>query len=54
MPNKIVLVIIAVGMVLSMLLGNKKVRVFPLLIRQIQVFKNAKTNKTSYMGFYVL
>lgn len=51
MPNKIVLVIIAVGMVLSMLLGNKKVRVFPLLIRQIQVFKNAKTNKTSIWDF---
>lgn len=38
----IVVVILAV-----MFLGNKKVRVYPILLEQIRVFKNAKTKKIS-------
>ena len=47
MPNKIVLISIAIVIVCAMLFGNKKVRVLPVLIKQLQVFKNAKTNKIS-------
>lgn len=47
MPNKIVLIVIAVIIVFVMLFCNKKVRVFPVLMKQLQVFKNAKTGKTS-------
>lgn len=47
MPNKIVLIVIAVLIVCAMLFGNKKVRVIPVLMKQLQVFKNAKTNKIS-------
>ena len=47
MPNKIVLIVIAVLIVCAMLFGNKKVRVLPVLMKQLQVFKNAKTNKIS-------
>lgn len=47
MPNKIVLIVIAVVIVCAMLFGNKKVRVLPVLMKQLQVFKNAKTNKIS-------
>lgn len=47
MPSKIVLVVVAVVIVCAMLFGNKKVRVLPVLIKQLQVFKNAKTNKIS-------
>ena len=47
MPNKIVLIIIAVVIVCVMLFGNKKVRVLPVLMKQLQVFKNAKTDKIS-------
>lgn len=47
MPNKIVLIAIMVVNVCVMLLGNKKVRVLPVLIKQLQIFKNANTNKIS-------
>lgn len=47
MPNKIVLIVIAVLIIGAMLFGNKKVRVLPVLMKQLQVFKNAKTDKTS-------
>ena len=47
MPNKIVLIAIIVVIVCVMLLGNKKVRVVPVLIKQLQIFKNANTNKIS-------
>lgn len=47
MPHKIVLIIIAVIITCLMLFGNKKVRVFPVLIKQLQVFRNAKTEKVS-------
>ena len=49
MPNKIVLIVIAVLIVCAMLFGNKKVRVLPVLMKQLQVFKNAKTNKSKRM-----
>lgn len=47
MPNKIVLIAIIVVIVCVMLLGNKKVRVVPVLMKQLQIFKNANTNKIS-------
>jgi hypothetical protein len=47
MPNKIVLIAIAVVIACVMIFGNKKVRVFPVLMKQLQVFKNAKTDRTS-------
>lgn len=47
MPNKIILILIAIAIVCAMLFGNKKVRVFPVFMKQLQVFKNAKTNKIS-------
>ena len=47
MPNKIVLIAIAVVIVCAMLFGNKKVRVFSVLIKQLQVFRNAKTGEIS-------
>ena len=39
MPNKIVLVAISIVIVFAMLFGNKKVRVLPVLMKQLQVFK---------------
>ena len=47
MPDKIGLVIIAIVIIGAMLFGNKKVRVISILMKQLHVFKNAKTNKTS-------
>lgn len=47
MPNKIILIVIAMVIVCAMLLGNRKVRILSVLIKQLQVFKNAKTNKIS-------
>ena len=47
MPFRTILIVIAVVIVLTMLFGNKKVRVFQVLKNQIKVFKNAKKNKTS-------
>lgn len=47
MPNKIVLISVAIVIVCAMLFGNKKVRVLPVLLKQLQVFKNAKSNKIS-------
>ncbi len=47
MPNRMVLVVIAIIIMCTMLFGNKKVRVLPVLIKQLQVFRNAKTGKTS-------
>lgn len=47
MPNKIVLIVVAAVIACTMLLGNKKVRVLKVLLNQIQVFKNAKTEKIS-------
>ena len=47
MTNHIVLIVLAIVIVCVMFFGNKKVRVFPVLIKQLQVFKNAKTEKTS-------
>lgn len=47
MPNKIVLIAISIVIVFAMLFGNKKVRVLPVLMKQLQVFKNAKTDKIS-------
>lgn len=47
MPNKIVLISIAIVIVCAMFFGNKKVQVLPVLMKQLQVFKNARTNKIS-------
>jgi hypothetical protein len=47
MPNKIVLIAIAVVIACVMIFGNKKVRVFPVFMKQLQVFKNAKTDRIS-------
>lgn len=47
MPNKIVLIVIAIVIVCTMLFGNKKVRVLQVLMKQLQVFKNAKTDRIS-------
>lgn len=47
MPNKIILIVIAMAIVCTMLFGNKKVRILSVLIKQLQVFKNAKTDKIS-------
>lgn len=47
MPSKIILIVMAMVIVCMMLFGNKKVRILSVLIKQLQVFKNAKTDKTS-------
>lgn len=47
MLRKSVLIVIALIIIFLMLFGNKKVRVFPVLIKQLQVFTNAKTEKIS-------
>lgn len=47
MAIKWILIVASVIILFVMVLGNKKVRMFPLLISQIKVFKNAKTNKIS-------
>lgn len=47
MLDKTKLLIVIFAIIAVMLFGNKKVRVFPLVKKQLQVFKNAKTNKIS-------
>lgn len=47
MREKYVLIAAAVIMIGAMLFGNKKVRILSVLLKQIQVFKNAKTEKFS-------
>ena len=47
MPSKIILMVMAMVIVCMMLFGNKKVRILSVLIKQLQVFKNAKTDKIS-------
>ena len=47
MPSKIILIVMAMVIVCMMLFGNKKVRILSVLIKQLQVFKNAKTDKIS-------
>ena len=51
MPNKYMWLIVALGIIFIMLFGNKKVRVFSVFIKQIQVFKNAKTGNFSLWDF---
>jgi hypothetical protein len=51
MPIKCLWLIIAFVIVLFMLFGNKKVRIFSVLVEQLQVFKNAKTDKFSFWDF---
>ena len=48
MYGKAVLVIATTVIILLMLFGNSKVRVFSVLVNQIKVFKNAKTEKLSW------
>ena len=48
MYGKEVLVIATTVIILLMLFGNAKVRVFSVLVNQIKVFKNAKTEKLSW------
>lgn len=48
MYGKAVLVIATTVIILLMLFGNAKVRVFSVLVNQIKVFKNAKTEKLSW------
>ncbi len=47
MKNNSLYYITIIVIVCIMLLCNKKVRVFPILLKQLYVFKNAKTNKIS-------
>lgn len=47
MLDKTKLLVVIFAIIVVMLFGNKKVRVFPLVKKQLQVFKNAKTNKIS-------
>ena len=51
MYGKAVLVIATTVIILLMLFGNAKVRVFSVLVNQIKVFKNAKTEKLSWWDF---
>ena len=51
MPTKCIWSIIAVLIILIMLFGNKKVRVFSVFIEQLQVFKNARTKRFSPWDF---
>lgn len=48
MYGKAVLVIATTVIILLMLFGNSKVRVFSVLVNQIKVFKNVKTEKLSW------
>lgn len=50
MYGKAVLVIATTVIILLMLFGNAKVRVFSVLVNQIKVFKNAKTEKLSWLS----
>lgn len=52
MPSKIVLIAIAIAIICAMLFGNKKVRVLSVLMKQLQVFKNAKTDKISIWDIF--
>lgn len=54
MPSKIILIVMAMVIVCMMLFGNKKVRILSVLIKQLQVFKNAKTDKISVWDIVVL
>ena len=47
MPSKIILIVMAMVIVCMMLFGNKKVRILSVLLKQLQVFKNAKPDKIS-------
>lgn len=47
MLHKYILVGIATVLVLLMIFGNKKVRLLSVVLKQFQVFKNAKTGKIS-------
>ncbi len=51
MPIKYIWSTIAFTIIFFMLFGNKKVRIFSVFIRQLQVFKNAKTDKLSPWDF---
>lgn len=52
MPNKIVLVVLTIGITCGMLFGNKKVRMYSVLMKQLEVFKNARTNKISIWDIF--
>ena len=39
MPNRMVLVVIAIIIMCTMLFGNKKVRVLPVLIKQLHFYQ---------------
>ena len=54
MYGKAVLVIATTVIILLMLFGNAKVRVFSVLVNQIKVFKNAKTEKLSWWDIVCL
>jgi 4-amino-4-deoxy-L-arabinose transferase-like glycosyltransferase len=51
MPIKNIWSVIAFILIFLMLFGNKKVRIFSVFIKQVQVFKNAKTAKFSPWDF---
>jgi len=51
MPTKCIWSTIAIAIIFVMLFGNRKVRVFSVFIEQLQVFKNARTNKFSPWDF---
>lgn len=51
MPTKCIWSTIAIAVIFVMLFGNRKVRVFSVFIEQLQVFKNARTNKFSPWDF---
>lgn len=47
MPDKYIFHSVIVVLACIMIFGNRKVRIFSVLLKQIQVFKNAKTGKIS-------
>ena len=47
MPSKIILIVMAMEIVCMMIFVNKTVRILSVLVKQLQVFKNAKTDKIS-------
>lgn len=51
MPIDCIWSVLAFLLVFSMLFANKKVRIFPVFIEQLQVFKNAKTKRLSPWDF---
>ena len=51
MPCNHIWGIVALVIVFVMLFANKKVRVFSVFVEQLQVFKNAKTNRFSLWDF---